>query len=210
MRDRMNAAVIIDNRMSSQELDACIDRHMPCLPNWQLIVKRPLHLRTGHDYNRIMTSVPFWREMCNYERVLIFQHDSGLLREGIDEFLQWDYVGAPWRVDMNWARADRKGGNGGLSLRNPKKALNLIERRSYDARYGNEDVFFVHHLEEVGAKVAPYEVCTRFSVESEFQLDTFGYHAIDQHLSEGECDTIRNQRTGSGPKGIQGRQRDSS
>ena len=101
---------------------------------------------------------------------------------------------------------DRKGGNGGLSLRNPEKMLNLIRLRSYNARYGNEDIFFVHHLEEVGGRVAPYEVCARFSVESEFKLGTIGYHAIDSHLSKEDCDTIINQKASIGPKGIQGRQ----
>ncbi|MDX2001690.1 MAG: hypothetical protein SFW35_04630 [Chitinophagales bacterium] len=53
----------------------------------------------------------------------------------------------------------------------------------------NEDVFFSRYVE----KVAPKEVNQRFSCETEFRLGTFGYHAIDEWLSEEECQRIRTQ-----------------
>jgi hypothetical protein len=188
-----NCAVIVDNILSKDELDKVVDRHMKFLPDWDVIPLRIEKIKTGHDYNNILTSEGFWKPLQDFEKILIFQHDSGILREGIEEFLEWDYVGAPWKANAGWARKDRAGGNGGFSLRCPEKALNLIRHRKYDASHGNEDVWYVHYLEEVGGNVAPYEVCRKFSVETEFCLNTFGYHAIESHHSDRQVQEILNQ-----------------
>ena len=123
----------------------------------------------------------------------MFQHDSGLLREGIEEFLQWDYVGAPWKESAFWAHPKRKGGNGGLSLRNPKKALDLCQIRPNGPNIGKEDVYFTKYLELVKGNVAPYEVCRKFSCETVFELGTLGYHNISTHLSMDQCEKIMHQ-----------------
>lgn len=75
------------------------------------------------DYNKILMSKEFWSYLTKYERVLMFQTDSEILRSGIEEFLMYDYVGAPWTVKT-------RGGNGGLSIRNPKAMLEAIEKHS--------------------------------------------------------------------------------
>jgi len=180
----MNAALIVENR-PEKNLRATIDAHMDYLPGWELIHKSP-PIRSLPYYNNFMTSVSLWEELARFDRVLVFQTDSGILREGIEEFYEWDYVGAPWKFQQ-------KGGNGGLSLRNPKMCLALVLHRAYSMAYGYEDVFFSNHLEQVGGVVAPREVCSKFSVETIFQLGTWGYHQIDSHLTRDECRQIREQ-----------------
>ena len=103
--------------------------------------------------------------------------------------LQYDYVGAPWRVDAPWARPDRAGGNGGISIRDVKAHAELCNKKRYNASEGNEGVWFTHNL----TNVAPYEVCKAFGVETEFTLDTCTYHAIDKHLTPDQCNLIKNQ-----------------
>jgi hypothetical protein len=183
----MNCAVIVDNR--NIDLTVVIYNHMKYLDGWELSYIKNF----SGDYNHFLTSTLFWNQFQSYERILIFQHDSMILREGVDEFYEWDYVGAPWKANAPWARPDRKGGNGGLSLRNPKKSLNLLLKLPYKSSYGNEDVYFSKYLDQVDGVVAPYEVCKRFSVETEYQLGTFGYHAIEKHLSTVEVEQIKNQ-----------------
>jgi len=96
-------------------------------------------------------------------------------------------VGAPWPFQ-------RHGGNGGLSLRNPIKMAEVCTTVEYKANnHGNEDVFFANHLGLIGGKLAPREICARFSTESIFRLGTFGCHAIDRYLSPEQCHQIRNQ-----------------
>jgi len=75
-----------------------------------------------------------------------------LLRTGIEEFYEWDYVGAPWKFQQH-------GGNGGLSLRNPKAMIEVIKRKPYKPEYGNEDLYICNVLKEMPEfKLAPREV----------------------------------------------------
>jgi hypothetical protein len=165
---------------------------MRYLPGWKHEHLKA-SVKNSYDYNAILTRKDFWNRYSEYNRVLIFQHDSGLLREGIDEFLEWDYVGAPWYDGAPWAHPQNKGGNGGLSLRNPRMMIAILNKFRYPPMQGNEDVFYVHHLEEVGGKLAPYEVCKKFSCETVFCLGTMGYHAIDKHMSQEQTEEILNQ-----------------
>lgn len=199
----MNAAVIVDSRPIDPEI---VEAHMKHLPGWELILfiqsnSIPVMNHFGckgvicppisnlNQYNQFMTSIPFWERLKEYERVLIFQQDSMILRDGIEEFTDFDYVGAPWK----WQAEPRKGGNGGLSLRNPKKCLELVRQKPWSITYGYEDVYFTNGLEEVGGSVAPYEVCRKFSCETMFEMGTFGYHAIDKHLANTQVKQIKTQ-----------------
>jgi hypothetical protein len=141
---------------------------------------------TLSDYNALMTSEYFWNLIAE-EKILIFQSDSMLLRKGIDEFLQWDYIGAPWLFQQH-------GGNGGLSLRSKSKMIEILKTWDYTKRkYGNEDVFYSNKLQIVNGKLAPRSECFKFSCEVIFQLGTLGYHAIDKWLTNEQIDQIKNQ-----------------
>lgn len=144
------------------------------------------------DYNRLLTCAYFWDELLIFDRVLIFQHDSALLRNGIEEFYEYDYVGAPFWFQPNI------GGNGGLSLRNPKIMKQICEQYPYvEGAMGNEDVYFsnIMHDKKIG-NLAPREVCEKFSVESLFKLGTLGFHAIDKYLTPEQCSGIKTQYNG--------------
>ena len=129
--------------------------------------------------------------------VLIVQDDGYVIHpeKWINEFLDYDYIGAPWALP-SWedkiSFRDPFGnivrvGNGGFSLRS-KKLLNLptklnLEWRSYHGYY-NEDGFFVvynrHLFEKEGCKFATIEIAAKFSQESEIPeiqgIIPFGYH----------------------------------
>ncbi|MES2592403.1 MAG: DUF5672 family protein [Bacteroidota bacterium] len=136
--------------------------------------------------NDTMTSLDFWNGLY-YDKVLVFQSDSMILRNGIYEFLEYDYIGSPWQhLEI--------GGNGGFSIRDKAKTLALLNKKPYTFElHGNEDEYFSKYLHEVGGKVAPREMCLKFGCESIFTLGTFGYHAIDKHLTPAECEQIINQ-----------------
>ncbi len=135
--------------------------------------------------NEVMTSFEFWESMP-YDKVLMFQSDSEILRTGIEEFYEWDYVGSPWEHLA-------VGGNGGFSFRNKHKTLELLRAKPFNEELGNEDEYYSKYLGEVGGKVAPREVCLKFGVESVFTKNSFGCHAIDKHLSKVHCEIIRGQ-----------------
>ncbi len=150
---------------------------------------------SSEDYNLILTDPDFWHSLSRYDRVLIFQHDSKILKrddEKLQSFLKCDYVGAAWSFQYH-------GGNGGLSIRNPKAMLHIIKNRPY--RYpqdGNEDVYFSNELFNIegdnsGYYLADRNTCKEFSCESIFALGTFGVHAIDKYLTPEQCNQILNQ-----------------
>lgn len=111
-----------------------------------------------------------------------------------DEFLEYDYIGAPWPppIDSYSYRTPEgeiiRVGNG-VSLRS-KKILTLpkelgLEWQSY---YGNtnEDGFLCVHnrrrLQEAGCKFAGIEIAKYFSKENEIpeneDIETFAFHSL--------------------------------
>lgn len=98
-------------------------------------------------YNQILTNLEFW-EAVGHENVLVFQTDTYLLDPSqLDEFLEYDYVGAPWtlvcprtHLAMDHPRSypNRSGpalhelwpnlvGNGGLSFRKRSAMIEVLK-----------------------------------------------------------------------------------
>lgn len=126
------------------------------------------------EHSEYMESVHFW-EKVKGQKALIFQTDSLLLRGGIDEFLKYDYIGAPWRKpkENQWV------GNGGLSLRTVKKMLEICKNNRVTEQIW-EDIYFVKHMKGVG--VADIETAMRFSMEDVFSPNPLGVHNPIRHI----------------------------
>lgn len=138
------------------------------------------------DYNHLLTGKWFWNNIP-YEKVLIFQSDSLLLREGIEEFWEYDYVGSPWA----W---QNHGGNGGLSLRTKSIMMQINERQQYSTQLGNEDVAICNYMHQNSfGKLAPRDVCSKFACEAIFELGTFGVHACWKYLHNDDVKRILTQ-----------------
>ena len=134
-------------------------------------------------------------EYIDTDFALIIQSDGYVINPNkwISDFLEYDYIGAPWGIPIdNFSMRDPFGniirvGNGGFSLRS-KKLLSLpsrlnLEWKSYYGYY-NEDGFFTCHnrhlFEKEGCKFAPIEIASLFSQESEIPenqgIIPFGFH----------------------------------
>lgn len=142
---------------------------------------------TISEYNSLLTNPYFW-DKINQENILIFQHDSEILREGIEDFYEWDYAGAPWTFQEH-------GGNGGLSFRHKSAMLKCIEIQKYQSYMPNEDVYFcnIMNLNQDIFNLAPRYINSKFSMEVIPEYGTFGAHAIDKYHNEDFCKLIRNQ-----------------
>lgn len=183
----MNGIVFTETRMLPGLREA-LERHTRFC-DWPVLVlcsdknrsefkgydKKIIKIEHISDYNRMFTSYEFWKSIP-FDKVLVCQYDSGLLREGIEEFLDWDYVGAPfWFRD--W------GGNGGLSLRTVRVMQEITEFAKWKG-LNNEDVWFCDIMQYSKTyRMAPLEVNRKFSVESQFCLGTLGYHAIHKFFT---------------------------
>ena len=132
------------------------------------------------------------------EHCLVVQADGFILDPArwSDEFLGYDYIGAPWPEFLTSnvrgsevVRLDRnRVGNGGFSLRS-KKLLRTTAGIPFDTlRYPimSEDLLICHYLYDVigamGIRFAPPELAARFSIESTLGLygqalgTVFGFH----------------------------------
>jgi len=143
-----------------------------------------------HKYNEMLTSVEFWESLGN-ENVLIFQSDSFMLKNGLENFMMFDYVGAPWQWSYDYKNCSifQPGGNGGISYRKTSTMIRIIRnfppteyRVSRINPKGNEDMYFSLHLESVNARIPSLSVQKKFSVETMFNEEPLCVHAIDKCL----------------------------
>ena len=78
---------------------------------------------TQSEYSELLTTSYFWN-LLKGEKILIYQEDSILFKNNIQDFLKYDFIGAPFNK-----RSDdtlNSVGNGGLSLRSKSKMLEVI------------------------------------------------------------------------------------
>jgi hypothetical protein len=148
------------------------------LPGWDVrIIRIPTvacHLPEA-SYNQIMTSPGFWG-LFSESKLLVFQSDSLLSGANVEDFLRYDYIGAPCgRFDEQYIA------NGGLSLRTRRVMLDCLSRRRPQPGVP-EDVFFTQAVREIGAAMPDLPTAVRFSVESLYTTHPFGVHGTDKYF----------------------------
>jgi hypothetical protein len=200
------AAVIVETR-NIPNLKSIIDKHMRMLDNrWELYIfhhlndsafdglkatKINLHKNLDKDsYSGMLATEDFWNQIP-HEKILIFQHDSMLLRRGIDKFLEWDWIGAPSDLPSTGSHY-----NGGLSLRSRTKMIEVIKNYRYSGEY--EDVYFHNGMRSMNANIATEEVAKEFCCEKYFKLGTLGYHGLHYFHSPEQISLIKEQYFGEG------------
>jgi len=153
-------------------------------------------IKTDYDnlnqstYSVLLASKSFW-EMFTGEKILLYQEDSCIFKSNIDDFLQWDYIGAPWPKTQN--DTPNCVGNGGFSLRTKQCMIDVIDRISiYDTNMTSstsdymrnngmtvcpEDVYFSKNMQDYDiGTVADWDSAFAFSSESVCNGDSFGGH----------------------------------
>lgn len=142
-------------------------------------------IQIPHIYNRDRYSYFCVKELYKYidtEFCLIIQSDGFVVGDAStwnDEFLQYDYIGAPWGFEDGL-----NVGNGGFSLRS-KRILEEVDKIAKE--YHPEDVVFCRicrkELEDQGIKYAPVELAAKFSIERNYKYQEsegrFGFHGFD-------------------------------
>ncbi|KAL2059833.1 hypothetical protein VTL71DRAFT_9988 [Oculimacula yallundae] len=84
------------------------------------------------DVSRFMTTPWLWEQLAPAKHILFFQLDSILCSNSpfeIDDYLQYDFIGAPIQNLAGWGL----GFNGGLSLRNLDKTLQIVRNNNWTA-----------------------------------------------------------------------------
>lgn len=131
------------------------------------------------EYNKFVIT-ELWRYI-NTSHILLIQHDGYILDSSAwsDEFLQYDYIGAPWGY-----KDGRNVGNGGFSLRSKLLHLKLagddlvLENQVFAPEDEVICRLYRNYLEKkYDIKFAPEHIADRFSFEMRRPLQkTFGFH----------------------------------
>ena len=130
-------------------------------------------------YNAMLLHSYFWQRIPE-QHVLIFQSDCIMFRNGIDAYLDYDYVGANY-FNPRHTSPLTGGIQGGFSLRNRGVMLECLQKvdwndiNKYRNKYGldpidieHEDIFFTHACEILKKKTLEIDQRKRFSIEAEF------------------------------------------
>ena len=142
------------------------------------------------EYSLYLSGKPFWN-LLKGRKVLIYQEDSIIFKTNIDQFLYYDYIGAPWPAENNGNVS--KVGNGGLSLRTKRIMEKIIDTRDMNETKLNshtidymkrtnsfvtpEDVYFTKNMEDLNiGRLAPFPIAKLFSQESVLSEECFGGH----------------------------------
>ena len=146
---------------------------------------------TIKEYNKLLYSYFFYQHI-ETENFLVFQTDtllSNTYSNNIYKFLEYDYVGAPWR------HRDKQIGNGGLSLRKKSKMLELLKNNfSFKVLNVNEDLFFSGsrlNVNNIKIHKPTAELAKQFSVESVFSTNSVGLHKPWIYFNNKQINTLQ-------------------
>lgn len=143
-----------------------------------------------NSYNNLILHSRFW-SWVNCEKILIYQSDTFIFKQFDNEFLKWDYIGAPWGPSIYSSELKKNYnlkneifvGNGGLSLRHVNAMKEILEiftpPKNNDINYDSmfEDSFFSEILSNTTKyQIAPLDVASKFSFEHIYYDNTFGCH----------------------------------
>jgi len=159
---------------------------------------------TIKEYSTLFYHENFYKYIPT-ETFLVFQTDSMIFKENKDkiyDFLEYDYVGAPWPKTMEFA-GKMQVGNGGLSLRKKSKMLELlkykyigIDNTTYKkhGKYIAEDLFFNGYLvKNVNIHKPSPNKAKEFSVEHIYYENPFGIHNAWNTLDNEKINTLKNK-----------------
>lgn len=151
-------------------------------PNIKTIRMDVDNLDAATTYNDVLTSLSFWN-MFKGEKILIHQEDSFIFKTNIDDYLKFDYIGAPWNDALLWINNNgiKLGvGNGGFSLRTKQtmiKAITRFPRCSNSTDF--EDVYFSRCIYNNDLGLLPsISEAASFSSEAIVNDQSFGGHCF--------------------------------
>lgn len=136
----------------------------------------PLQLFHAEPNNLDAVAEILWYEVpkcVKTSHMLLIQWDGWVLdgKRWTDEFLSYDYIGAPWPWHPN-----KRIGNGGFSLRSTRLMRSLS---SFDIIGPEDDCLcrrYRPYLEAHSFSWAPEDLAARFSFEHGPKEPTFGFH----------------------------------
>ena len=117
------------------------------------IIKLDYDNINASEYSKILASEDFWNLFIG-EKILIYQEDSCIFKSNINDFLKWDYIGAPWPYHQN--DNENGVGNGGFSLRSKNIMIKIIKLISIENTIFEKST--VEYMKNSNLYIAPEDV----------------------------------------------------
>ena len=157
------------------------------IPNLR-IIKLNVNNLTQNDYSEYLCAREFW-DLLYGEKILIYQEDSCMFKTNIMDFMNSDYIGAPYSN----IKSTQYVGNGGLSIRSRSCMLKVIKQvqlsifpipaftqaycEKMRLRYCPEDVYFSTNMQTLSiGRVAEWEDAYQFSTDTIANPNACGGH----------------------------------
>ena len=156
------------------------------------VIKTDFDNMMPSQYSNFLTNLNFWNLLTG-KKILIYQEDSLIFKNNFNDFLHFDFIGAPWSLDNN----DNKKcvGNGGLSLRTRDIMIKIIKTiniqntifntktleyiKNTNSSFPPEDVYFTKNMEDFNiGNLADRENAYKFSTESLNNPESMGGHCF--------------------------------
>ena len=150
------------------------------------------------DYNRLLMSDFMWKDSIQCENILVSQTDAILLRHGVEDFFQYDYVGSPiysesfptreWRI-FNAYQDTATGGCGGLSFRKRSSMIEALENCPIPKSGSAEDAWFTGCMMLLNKNLPHPSIANRFSIGSKCEINfPVGSHQIWSYCGRQSCE----------------------
>ena len=152
---------------------------------------------TIDQYNLLFYSPDFYKHITT-DMFLVFQTDTLISDKhaaNIYNYLEYDYVGAPWGGKKTEYESI---GNGGFSLRKKSKMLELIKNGGYikpDGGAHYEDRFFSDtcgNRNTIRLNKPSFKMAKQFSVETIFNTNSIGIHKPWAYLRPEHIKLLKN------------------
>lgn len=136
------------------------------------------------EYSKLFATKSIIYDHIDSDIFLVFQTDSMILKKNahlINDFLDYDYVGSPWLISnyIPTKECDYVG-NGGFSLRNKNKMLEIIEKINWNDKHELsdqlEDLYFSKKYHNINVKKPDYKKACTFCVDEVFSELAFACH----------------------------------
>ena len=135
------------------------------------------------SYSELFATNSVIYENIKTDIFLVFQTDSMIFNNNkhlIQDFLEYDYVGAPWlKTGYIPTMLCDFVGNGGFSLRNKSKMLEIIQKKNWHNGYDFEkleDLYFSKKYQDIHVKKPEYSKAMTFCVDEVFFNKSFACH----------------------------------
>jgi GR25 family glycosyltransferase involved in LPS biosynthesis len=156
------------------------------------IIKLNYDNLTHNQYNNFMLTQEVWNNLVG-EKILLYQEDTCIFKKNINDFITYDYIGAPFGPSCV---TPINTGNGGFSLRSKsimKKTLEICNPANFNTNAGMvnwyknrcnldmfpEDIYYPQVIQDNSlGLVAPKDIAIQFSNEHIYKPGSLGMHCL--------------------------------